>query len=54
MLYGHTEWVWDVSILNTGQHLLSVSSDGSLKLWNVVTGVKIKEFLNKDLKNGEF
>ncbi len=47
VLYGHTEWVWDIDILNSNKHLLSVSTDGSLKVWDLDKGVKIKEVFNE-------
>ena len=53
MLFGHTEWVWEISILNTSDHILSVSTDGSLKLWNLESGARIKEFFNEFQEDGD-
>jgi protein MAK11 len=38
MLGGHTDTINDFSIHPTGKMALSVSKDGSLKLWNLVQG----------------
>ena len=32
-LNGHTDTVWGLSVLNSRQHLVSCSSDGTVKLW---------------------
>ena len=46
-LYGHTKWVWDIAFLSDSIHLLSVSTDGFLKLWNIEKGKSVKQFSNK-------
>ena len=34
---GHTSTVWDVAVTHDGQHIISGSSDGLVKVWSVAT-----------------
>lgn len=43
-LEGHTEKVTAVAILPNGQHALSASQDGTLKLWNLTNGKVLRTF----------
>ena len=44
-LTGHTSEVWETSFDPTGNLLASVSSDNSIRIWNVSTGNEIKNYL---------
>jgi WD40 repeat protein len=41
-LTGHTDWVRSLDFTADGQTLISVSTDGSLRLWRVADGVLLK------------
>ena len=41
---GHSDWINSVAFSPEGQYILSGSSDGTLKLWNVSTGKEVKTF----------
>jgi guanine nucleotide-binding protein subunit beta-2-like 1 protein len=44
-LVGHSHFVEDLVISSDGQFVLSASSDGSLRLWNIHTGQTEKRFV---------
>lgn len=46
-LVGHTQWVWDIALSKDSKFLISVSSDGSVKLWSIESGKIIKDFFNE-------
>lgn len=51
-LYSHTGWVWDLEFLSNDSHLISCSSDGTIKLWNFMNGNVVKSFTqHKNLKD---
>jgi G protein beta subunit-like protein len=37
-LYGHTKWVWDCCFISDSSHLITVSTDCHLKVWDCNTG----------------
>lgn len=41
---GHNSFVYDVAFSSDGEHLLSGSRDGNIKLWDVVTGDEEQNF----------
>jgi len=38
---GHTEWVTGIAHLPGGRHIITCSDDGSLRLWDLESGVQI-------------
>lgn len=41
-MYGHTKWVWDCKFISDSVHLISVSTDAYLKIWNCEQGKMVK------------
>jgi target of rapamycin complex subunit LST8 len=41
-LIGHTKWVWDCQFLQDSNKIITVSSDGFLKVWDITTGNLLK------------
>lgn len=46
VLTGHTGLINDLKFLNNGKQLLSASSDGTVKLWDVATATALKTYAN--------
>ncbi len=40
-LEGHTEWVWGISLSPGDSHLVSASSDRTMRVWDVGTGQQV-------------
>lgn len=47
---GHRDAVFAIALSKDGKQLASVSSDGSLKLWDVATGKVLRDFSSPELK----
>src|SRR5262249_22091346 len=41
-LRGHRSWVTSVAVSSDGKHIASASGDGTVKLWDAVTGQEIR------------
>jgi WD40 repeat protein/tetratricopeptide (TPR) repeat protein len=44
VMHGHTDTVHGLTISPDGQHLLSSSSDGTMRLWNVQSGAQERQY----------
>ena len=45
-LIGHTDVVSSIRRLPDGKHMVSVSWDGRVKIWDVATGMQVKRFVS--------
>lgn len=50
LLHGHIGWVWDFEIHSDEKHIVSVSSDGFMNIWNIETQRLIKKIGPGDAK----
>ena len=51
---GHTDWVWGVVHLPAGQCIITCSADGSLRLWDLQSGIQIGDnWYDDDEDEGE-
>ena len=52
-LFGHTNWVWSVSVSPDGGTIASSSLDGSIRLWSSQTGECLAVLTAPDLRGYE-
>ena len=50
-LFGHSAWVWDLRILANSAIVISCSSDGTIKCWDLKDGKLVKECANEKREN---